>query len=201
MTTDEDSVTEMAWVTRNADGIKAVAAILIPVVVALVGWWVQSTVADSTADREDERQHRSELAEAERDLQEQLFAEDQARIADQFQADQDRLDREFATTVEEARQAQQDRDRNVRYVQLAVSILTEDAGAEPSEVDKALRRYAVDILAEVSPVELPPELEEALVDGVIVLPGASLVGSYYIDRVDVSDLRTVPSFDGLFDGG
>ena len=66
-------------------------------------------------------------------------------------------------------QAVSETSANTEYVSLAVSVLSNPAPEEESDVDQALREWAVSLLQDSSPVDIPEKLAKAFEEGDVVL--------------------------------
>ncbi|MGB3687090.1 MAG: hypothetical protein WA991_14835 [Ornithinimicrobium sp.] len=73
-----------------------------------------------------------------------------------------------------------DRQTQAQYVNVASSILSEDLADEEEvpEEQRALREYAVELLAHSSPVAIEDDVRQALVDGTITLDTSALLKNF-----------------------
>ena len=71
-----------------------------------------------------------------------------------------------------------DREVRAQHLDIAIAILSDEKLSEQSTgAAIALRNYGVDLLEHSSPVELPPSVRGALIDGTLILPSSSAVES------------------------
>lgn len=175
------------WLSRRADALKALAAIAITPCVAIFGWQIQASVADQAAT--------AELAQSEA---EQAAADDLALRREQFEDDQLRLTHEFEALIAQKNADRAALDRDAQYVGLAVGILSEPVRND-DELQHALREYAIDILVDASPIDIPPEIAEAVVDGDLPLPLETLVPGLVDPAVRISPAALDLAIDDLFE--